>query len=164
MKKYSYFPITPFYYPFALELANKYKNLIFDDYSEFNIIHDIRELKPHFYIVLYEKEPMGVIYLSNWVGNSNKYHKCDIHAFADKKFFGKQIREVGKLFINDVFKKFSLYRMQSQVTSNNLLTCKLLKDLGFKEEGILRNASLIKGKLYNDILFGITKEELNNGK
>ena len=77
-----------------------------------------------------------------------------------KKYWGQGIaKEALKLIIKFAFSKLKLNRVYAKVCSRNIPSSELLKKCDFKLEGRLRKDSLFKGKIDDDIIYGILKEE-----
>lgn len=66
--------------------------------------------------------------------------------------------------LNYVFNVLNLERCQSVILEFNRRSMALDYKLGFKKEGVLRKAFEFEGKLINLHMFGLLKEEFNNGK
>ena len=83
---------------------------------------------------------------------------CHIHLmFWDRRFKGRdgECRQA----IKWAFWQFRLQRMTAVVPESVRNTIKFLEILGFKREGIIRNAWSYKGKLLNRHAFGILRSE-----
>ncbi|MBL1214437.1 MAG: GNAT family N-acetyltransferase [Ignavibacteriae bacterium] len=80
-------------------------------------------------------------------------------------FIIKEYREKGfakktlKLAINFAFNRLNLHRLEAEVISFNDRAKKLIEELGFKEEGRLREAKYSSGKYYDIIRYGFLKSE-----
>ena len=57
------------------------------------------------------------------------------------------------------FDKMNLHRLEAEVYDFNEASIKLVEKLGFKKEGVLREAKYLEGKYYNIIRYGILKRE-----
>ena len=55
----------------------------------------------------------------------------------------------------------SLHRIQADTIPGNVASEKVLKKLGFKEEGIRRESAYVKGQYHDMKCFGILRPEFN---
>jgi len=86
---------------------------------------------------------------------------CEIHlTFWDRRFRGRQAECLAAL--KWLFYHFKLERATIVIVETSRVAIKFIKSLGFKQEGVLRNSFLFKGKYLNSIIFGILKEEVFN--
>lgn len=87
------------------------------------------------------------------------FRSSQIHlTFWDKRFKGR--REECVQALKWFFSHFRLIRSTIIVPYTVLYTIKFIKSLGFKEEGTYRKSYLVNGRLYDQIIFGLLKEEL----
>ena len=89
--------------------------------------------------------------------------RCNVHYVVNKLCWGKESRDIGKFIINYLDDNIPVNRMEARVPQNNIPIIKLLKDLGFKHEGVLRNNLLFldknkQPKLYNELIYALVKE------
>lgn len=79
---------------------------------------------------------------------------------GDKKYWNQGYgRNATKVILNYAFNKLKLHRIDLGVYSYNSRAIKVYKKLGFKLEGIKREAVFHKGKFYNDLCMGILRKE-----
>ena len=69
----------------------------------------------------------------------------------------------GRLFLDFLFKKLNFIRISSNCFLNNLLTICFVKRLGFKEEGIKRQSSMLNGIPVDTFNLGIIRKDLTEG-
>lgn len=120
---------------------------------------DIRDKKAYeFGIELNRtKELIGTINLLN-INIKNK--NADIGFWLAKSYWGKGLAvEAVELMLEFGFKKLKLERIQARVLDENVRSQKLLEKLGFKLEGKLRKKTFFKKRWYNDLIYGLLKEE-----
>ncbi len=60
------------------------------------------------------------------------------------------------------FNKLNLNRIEAFITPGNDASVKVLKNLGYTQEGIVRERDLIKGKLEDGIIMAILKRDMEN--
>jgi RimJ/RimL family protein N-acetyltransferase len=104
-----------------------------------------------------KKEVVGVISLENV---DFEHRHAEVGYWLGKKYRGKGIMtEAGKLVLNFAFEKLKLHRVDAGVFSDNLISQKVLKKLGFKKEGVRRHWRLKFGRWKDDILYSILENE-----
>ena len=123
-----------------------------------NILHD--ESNKHIYFAICEKESdkmVGFISLRNinWVNRNCEFGIIIGKENARGKGFGK---EATKLIIDYAFKYLNLHKISLNVLEENKPAINLYKNLGFKEEGILKEHFYWDGKYYGVIIMGLLRE------
>jgi len=68
-----------------------------------------------------------------------------------------------RLFGEMLFREFGLQRLTAVCRTDNRPSSLLLRKLGFKQEGIIRHASRVHGRLGDLYTFGILREEVIHG-
>lgn len=84
---------------------------------------------------------------------------CNVHPVICKRYWGKDSRQIiedAYKFVEENWKPIN--RLTAKVPSNNLGVIKLLKDVGFKIEGTLKNFYIFKDKngidkYYNQLVY-----------
>lgn len=104
----------------------------------------------------------GVITLDNMSIYNDRIVSCGVHIIISKKYWGKDSRQI----INDCYKYAKnnmkpVDRVECFVPSNNFGIIKLLKDVGFKIEGTLKNRLIFYNKkgvptYYNELVYSNT--------
>ena len=92
-----------------------------------------------------------------------------IHRTADtglmigrKDFWGKGLAfESWSLMIEYAFNRLSLRKIIAGALVDNVASVKVLKKLGFKEEGVFRQEAFVDGKYLDGIRMGIFREEFH---
>jgi RimJ/RimL family protein N-acetyltransferase len=112
------------------------------------------------------RKVIGSIGLDN-IGN--KDHNAHFWiVIGDKDYWSKGFgTEAARLIIRYGFEQLNLHRISSYVYSFNERSLRLHSNVGFTEESRQREASFKNGKYYDNVNFGILKEEwlkLKNGK
>jgi ribosomal-protein-alanine N-acetyltransferase len=104
-----------------------------------------------------KKEVVGVISLENI---DFEHRHAEVGYWLGKKYRGKGIMtEAGKLVLNFAFEKLKLHRVDAGVFSDNLISQKVLKKLGFKKEGVRRHWRLKFGRWKDDVMYSILENE-----
>lgn len=95
---------------------------------------------------------------------------CGVHLVINKRYWGKESRQIIKdcyRFAKDNIKH--IRRIECSVPSNNFGIIKLLKDVGFRIEGTMKNRLVFNNRnnvptLYNELLYSnLNLEDLLNG-
>jgi len=75
-------------------------------------------------------------------------------------FWGKGIMtEALAAIIQYGFDRMGLHRIEVLISRHNRRSQKLVRELGFKREGILRDHYFIEGRFSDDVIFSLLKEE-----
>lgn len=81
-------------------------------------------------------------------------------AIGEKDYWGKGYGiEATQLLINYGFRQLNLHRISSSAIEFNERGIKLHKRLGFQKEGVRRKAIFKNGQFWDEILFGLLREE-----
>lgn len=105
---------------------------------------------------------VGYIGLSN-ISTLNRSAEFFI-LIGDKKYWGKNIGyEAGRIVIEYGFKSLNLHRIDLSVSDLNIRAVKLYENLGFRQEGIKRDACYREGKYHNKIIMALLRTELRKG-
>jgi len=106
-------------------------------------------------------------YMSTWVNGVYagaflmiRFSKTEMEAHSLlKKEFIKHSRELGKEALEWIFNQENILRVTTHIPDYLNLAMNYVKKIGFKEEGIKRDATTKDGKITNIHLFGITKKD-----
>ncbi|AFG35383.1 acetyltransferase, ribosomal protein N-acetylase [Fervidobacterium pennivorans DSM 9078] len=106
-------------------------------------------------------EKIGFVEFDLRVINKNAY----ITFYVAPQYRGKGI---GKLIIRKAlefaFKELNLRRVTAEVYEYNERSLRLLESLGFKKEGILKEAKFHDGRYWDIIVMGLMKEDWKNSE
>lgn len=122
---------------------------------------DIQKKKAYeFGIELKEtKELIGTINLFN-IDYKNK--NAEIGIWMAKKYWGKGLAwEALSLMLQFGFFNLKLERIQARVLHKNIFAKNLLKRIGFKLEGKLRKKTFFKNRWFDDLIYGILKQNFS---
>ncbi len=64
-----------------------------------------------------------------------------------------------KFVLKFVFNELLLHRLEAQVFTKNIASCRLLEKLGFRQEAMLRENFLINNKFESSFMYSILEEE-----
>ncbi len=107
----------------------------------------------------FEVREDGVLIGIIWFGEMHQITDCLAHmVFFDRKPAEK--KELCVLVVKWMFENFPLERMTVTPPVMYVRTVRFLKDVGFKQEGLKRRASLIGGRWWDQAMFGITRIEV----
>ncbi len=89
--------------------------------------------------------------------------KAELGLFLDQQWQGRGMGfEAMKVLITHAFDQMNLYRLEAEVIEYNKAALRLVKKLGFVQEGRLREARYFDGKYFDILRFGILKHEYKN--
>lgn len=57
------------------------------------------------------------------------------------------------------FEQMNLYRVEALIMNDNIPSLKLMKHFGFRQEGLLRNHTMVNGQLRDTLMFSLLKPE-----
>lgn len=86
-----------------------------------------------------------------------------LDAIVHLTFFDRRLKGREKVLtdiMHEVMTKFQLRRLTAAVPCNRRIMIRYLRRLGFREEGVMRDAYLTEGRYLDMVLFGLLKEEL----
>ena len=91
--------------------------------------------------------------------------RTDVHTAVRKKYWGKQSREIMNLFKSYLLTNYKIKKLIASVPQCGYGVIKLLKDIGFKHEGTIKQALLFKDKndipkFYDELIYSFTNEDL----
>lgn len=91
--------------------------------------------------------------------------RVDVHTAVRKKYWGKTSREIMNTFRDYLFSNYKVKKVIASVPQCGYGVIKLLKDIGFKHEGTLKQALLFldknnKPKYYDELIYSLTNEEI----
>lgn len=90
-----------------------------------------------------------------------EHEKAEIGYWLLPKYWGKGImKEALPLMIKHLFQTWKLHRLEAVVENENEASGKLIEKLGFKKEGILREAEVKNGKRITLIMYSLLSSEL----
>jgi len=106
---------------------------------------------------------IGTIALHYW---SKKHKSIEIGADLNKNYAGLGIiSEVTETVISFAFCYFDINRLELRCDPRNTPAVKIAEKLGFKKEGVLREAVYVEGKGFMDeAVYSLLKKEFNSGE
>ena len=77
-----------------------------------------------------------------------------------RKYWGNGIMtRVARSVLGFAFTQMNLHRVEATVTPTNIGSLKVLRKLGFKKEGLLREQKLLHGKFHDAIILSLLQKE-----
>ncbi len=92
-----------------------------------------------------------------WYNRKSEISIIIKHNFRGKGFGTEALMSA----MHYAFDRMNLHRLEAEVYDFNEASIKLVEKLGFKKEGLLREAKYMDGKYYGIIRYGILKDEFN---
>jgi len=90
-------------------------------------------------------------------------HRAEIGYDLEPSYWGQGIMTEALLAMLEYgFGRMGLNRVQAIIDSKNARSMKLVRRLGFKKEGVLRQNSYFKGQFRDDVCFSLLKGEWTN--
>ena len=109
------------------------------------------------YGIFYNQKLIGAIGFVNFSWDS---HKTEIGYWITKDFSGKGIiTKSCKALINYAFNELKMNRIEIRCATENVRSRAIPEKLGFKLEGVLRQALWRHTRLYDDTIYGLLKDE-----
>ena len=147
---------------FLNEIRNECAFEYLHDSRKFTLSDTIKwfnELKPNYWIIMYNNEKIGYFRTSNYSNNNkNIYIGADLH----EKFRGKGLAyESYCKFIPFIFEEYNLHKIYLEVLSTNQRAINLYNKLGFKIEGIKKEDVYKNGYWVDSIIMSIFKNKIN---
>jgi ribosomal-protein-alanine N-acetyltransferase len=94
---------------------------------------------------------------------SNNY-RAEIGFALGRAYWGNgYAQETLQALLAYAFHELGLHRIEADVEPRNAASIKLLRRLGFREEGYLRERWLVNGEVQNSLLYGLLRKEWNGG-
>ncbi len=110
----------------------------------------------HMFSLLYEGKPVG----SGSVRPFADPYRGDVGLWIGRPFHGKGIGKTAvKEFIKYGFQSLKMEKIEATVMVGNVASRKIFEANGFKLEGTIRKAIKKRGKLVDEWLLGITRED-----
>ena len=127
--------------PFPLSKVKKY------------ITHQLRIKNYIEFAILMDSKFVGTICLEK-IDNANR--KASIGYWVAKPYRNRGIAtKAVRLVVKFGFNKLKLKRIYAKVNEDNIQSCSVLENSGFKKEGILRKNIFKDGKFYNEYYYGV---------
>ena len=158
------------YLPQVIILYEKFYKYLNDDYflckdKSFTdaVLNAIEHSEPYFWVITTEKDKFaGFVFLDNLVGTKGNLHSAEVTTCILPEFWGKFTKICAKKFIKYCFKKYNLKKIKACIFPQNQRVRAILKQSGFKKEGLLRSETMRSGKLQDVEIFAVINGEKCN--
>lgn len=91
----------------------------------------------------------------------NRDHsRTEISYDLNRKYWGKGIMtRCARSVLGFAFTRMELHRVEATVTPTNIGSLQVLRKLGFKKEGVLREQKLLHGKFHDAVMLSLLQKE-----
>jgi ribosomal-protein-alanine N-acetyltransferase len=104
-----------------------------------------------------DAELIGTCGFYDWVKTD---YRAEIGYDLDPAYWGRGLMtEALRIVLVYGFKKMGLNRVQAIIESRNIRSLQLIRRLGFKKEGVLRQKSFFNGTFRDDVCFSLLRGE-----
>lgn len=155
------------------KLFNLYSDAEVQQYTDIEILRSLNDTQKLINTWSKEADEQELIFLGifsratkDFLGTISLFNIDRKHSFASlgfqlvKDYWGRGImNESLNNFIKFVFEELNLHRIETQIYIENVRSINVLKRLGFKKDGQLRQNFLINGKYEDSYLFSILRSE-----
>lgn len=91
--------------------------------------------------------------------------KTKVHTAVRKKYWGRESREIMRMFKAYLLDNYNIKKIVAEVPQCGYGVIKLLKDIGFKHEGTLKQSLIFKDKkglpkFYDELIYSFTNEDI----
>ena len=108
-------------------------------------------------VIKEDDELIGTCGFYDWVKTD---YRAEIGYDLDPAYWGRGLMtEALRIVLVYSFNKLGLNRVQAIIESRNTRSLQLIRRLGFKKEGVLRQRSLFNGKFRDDVCFSLLRGE-----
>lgn len=139
---------------------------VFDNYdSIFDIIKDTLDNDRVFIIASDDGEIMASFILEDAVIFKDLITEVKIHCAIRRKYWGSPSRDICKAMREYLYTKFRIKKIIAEVPQCKYGVIKLLKDMGLKHEGTLKECLIYPDKTgtpkwYDKLIYTLTREDL----
>lgn len=110
-----------------------------------------------------EDQSIGYMLLAN-IDHKNQNAEIGIH-IDEEEYQGKGYgTDAMKTMLRFLFSEMNLHRVYLYVHEYNDRAIRFYKKMGFKNEGVLRDATFTEGRFYNVILMSILREDFSEAR
>jgi RimJ/RimL family protein N-acetyltransferase len=109
--------------------------------------------------------PCGVFILESPQIFGKLISRVNIHCAIRRPYWGAKAREICKLFRQFLHDNYLIKKIIAEVPQCGYGVIKLLKDMGFKHEGTMKEATIYKDKngkpkFYDALIYSLTREDI----
>ena len=143
---------------------------IFDLTTYFNggDVMDLVELmceEDFVFLIKKDNIPCAVFVLDNLRVFNNIITRVNIHCAIRRRYWGAEARSICQMFRQYLNDNFIIKKIVAEVPQCGYGVIKLLKDMGFKHEGTMKDATLYNDrngnpKFYDALIYSLTREDI----
>ena len=114
-----------------------------------------------FEVVDSEGKQVGLVYLTELIPSmtSGKYISAQFHATMWDAKAAPRL-ELARAFLLKAFRTLGFHRMQCEIPLRFGGAIRVMKKIGFQQEGMLRGARRYRGQWYNVLVLGLLEDEV----
>lgn len=119
------------------------------------------------FVFLIKKDgiPCAVFVLDNLRVYNTIITRVNIHCAIRRRYWGAEAREICKMFRQYLHDNYVIKKIVAEVPQCGYGVIKLLKDMGFKHEGTMKDATLYSDKngnpkFYDALIYSLTREDI----
>lgn len=129
-----------------------------------DLVQDMCE-KDFVFLIKENNTPCAVFVLESPQIFHKMIARVNIHCAIRRPFWGTKAREICRLFRQYLHENFLIKKIVAEVPQCGYGVIKLLKDMGFKHEGTMKDATLYndkngKPKFYDALIYSLTREDI----
>jgi RimJ/RimL family protein N-acetyltransferase len=116
--------------------------------------------------VAFEMKPLNEVSGFGYCYNINSSsHNACVCLFVNEPYIGKlPALHASYLYLQDLFENKNYLKLYSEVFEYNTRCIKLLRHLGFRQEGCLKAHQQWNGRYWDQYIFSISRDDFNNIK
>ena len=136
----------------------------FDNTSVMDLVELMCE-EDFVFLIKEDGVPCAVFVLDNPRVYNEIITRVNIHTAIRRPFWGTKAREICSLFKNYLHDNYPIKKLVAEVPQCGYGVIKLLKDMGFKHEGTMKEATLYRDKngnpkFYDALIYSLTREDI----
>lgn len=136
----------------------------FNGTSIMDLVEDMCE-NDFVFLIKEDDTPCAVFILDNPSIYKTIISRINIHTAIRRPYWGTKAREICKVFLNFLDSHYLIKKLIAEVPQCGYGVIKLLKDMGFKHEGTMKEASIYndkngKPKFYDTLIYSLTREDI----
>lgn len=132
-----------------------------------SVMDCVQDMIENEYVFIVKKDGItaGVFNLDEIQTYKDIIYRCHIHCAIRKRFWGPTAREICRTFRDFLNYNYRIKKLIAEVPQCAYGVIKLLKDMGLKHEGTLKQANLFRDKngnpkWYDALIYSLTREDL----
>lgn len=117
------------------------------------------------FLVKENETPIACFFLDDALAYKTLITRLNIHTVIRRPYWGAKSREICRMFIRYLDDKYPIHKLIAEVPQCGYGVIKLLKDLGFKHEGTLKDGCLFKDKnnkpkFYDTLIYSRIRKDI----